>query len=367
MVKILVIDDEPTSVQPMMDLLSGEGDNNIKLCDFVQAETEIYSFQPDVIILDLKKTGEQPPELTGNKSIDSIWKSKFCPIIIYSALPESLAIGEWSDHPFVGIVKKGSGSPQQVKEELDRLKDHLKALQETQVKVRDSLNESFRKVAPQVFVELSDPKERKDAVLRSARRRLAASMDTPTDNLASWEAYIYPPFPEHAYLGDLLQAKDTPIIPSNFSLVLTPTCDLASYPGRKPKVKEVLVAECIAIKDGIDNILTKMQMKPTESALLIDKFDKLVLTQGYYMEYIPIPGLRSRIPPMMVDLKRLHMIPIEKIGIKGSGKDFIRVASLDNPFRNFISWAYMQSACRPGLPDRDVAAWKDEIKREYTK
>ena len=62
---------------------------------------------------------------------------------------------------------------------------------------------------------------------------------------------------------------------------------------------------------------------------------------------------------MAADLRDLQFIRVEDIGI--SGKLYHRIASIDSPFRELLSWAYLQTACRPGLPDRDFNSWADEI------
>ena len=65
---------------------------------------------------------------------------------------------------------------------------------------------------------------------------------------------------------------------------------------------------------------------------------------------------------MMADLKKLELIPISEIG---ESAKYIRIASLDSPCRELISWAYMHTACRLGLPDRDYQSWNKEIIDAY--
>ena len=110
-----------------------------------------------------------------------------------------------------------------------------------------------------------------------------------------------------------------------------------------------------------------MQMTPKRSELeeeekLIkykDRLKKSVLSQGYYKGIILLPCLEGRIPLMGADLRSLEFVSLDDIGI--SGKVFLRIASIDSPFRELVSWAYLQIACRPGLPDRDFNEWCDEI------
>ena len=81
------------------------------------------------------------------------------------------------EHPFVRIVKKGSGSPARVKTALDEFIPHVDALRCVENHIRSEFALALRDVAPPAFQYFSDENERNDAILRSARRRLAALMD----------------------------------------------------------------------------------------------------------------------------------------------------------------------------------------------
>jgi CTP synthase len=179
--------------------------------------------------------------------------------------------------------------------------------------------------------------------------------------LASWEQYIYPPVRDDPLLGDILRLKDgDESTAESFFVVLTPSCDMAAPGGRKPKVDQVLVAGCCCPKQGILGTgLCKLGKDELGKTLT-----STMLTQGYYQKIVPFPSLKGKIPPMMADLKQLKQIPLSEIVPAGSAK-YERVASLDSPFRELISWAYMQTACRPGLPERDCDAWNKEIMDAY--
>ena len=108
------------------------------------------------------------------------------------------------------------------------------------------------------------------------------------------------------------------------------------------------------MNDGLD--LTGLKgMSPTK---LKERLSGTVLTQGYFETIIPFPCLKGKIPTMAANLRDLEFIPIQHIG---SSKKFLRIASVDSPFRELIAWAYLQTACRPGLPDRNFDSWRDEI------
>jgi CTP synthase len=62
---------------------------------------------------------------------------------------------------------------------------------------------------------------------------------------------------------------------------------------------------------------------------------------------------------MAADFRNLELIGLKEIG--NDNEPFLRVASVDTPFRELVAWAYITNAARPGLPDRDFESWADEI------
>ena len=75
---------------------------------------------------------------------------------------------------------------------------------------------------------------------------------------------------------------------------------------------------------------------------------------------LPLPALVDVVPNMMANLTDLELIPFDDIGDR-SGPKFKRVASVSSPFRELVSWAYIQTAGRPGLPETDFEAWSHEV------
>jgi len=50
------------------------------------------------------------------------------------------------------------------------------------------------------------------------------------------------------------------------------------------------------------------------------------------------------------------------VGLTEKGEaGFTRIASIDSPFREQIAWAHLQIAGRPGVPERDIDKWTQEI------
>jgi hypothetical protein len=383
MIRLLFIEDEKSSVAPVIlhlngdkpfddckacgiiHLRSGPVSYDCKVSGFTTAQGDLQELQPHIVILDIVDagmTGNAQP--AGNSILDFVWKDHFCPVLVYSAHLDQLAVGEWSNHPFVKIVQKGSGSEKKLEEILMHFNPHITAIRDSERFMRNAFASVMRDVAPFAFSAYTNEDQRKKVILRSGRRRVAAMMDETRlgDKLASWECYIHPPVSNNLTLGDILMLKSgTTTDPSAFRVVLTPSCDLVKDEKREAKVKEALVAKCIPAKEGVDEIKEGCQLQANK---LLEKLPTLVLSQGFYQRFIPFPELKEKIPPMMADLKKLELIPLEHILPEPDNK-YSRVASLDSPFRELVSWAYMQTACRLGLPDRDFKAWGREITDAY--
>ena len=373
MLKLLFVDDQldddSSSASIAARQLEKIGEYSIYQTDFKEAEQKINDIIPDLIILDLQEVAVSGDRnFSGNRTCEWIWKNRFCPIVVYSAFPDQLS-DTHSSHPFIEVVKKGREGVESLKISITKLVPQIKSIQETEKSIRQEFSVAMREVAPYAYDTFKDdPDKRNDAILRSSRRRLAALMDGLSNDgtrLASWEQYLCPPVCPDTQLGDILRKVDGNDAdnPASFRIVLTPSCDLVASGGRKPKVNNVLLARCCTVEDA----LMRIQMKPARRKLNDEKeldsfkkrLTKSVLTQGYHKMIIPLPCLEGKIPAMAADLRDLDFICLDEIGFEG--KDFIRIASIDSPFRELVSWAYMQIACRPGLPDRDFKLWCDEI------
>ena len=357
MLRILFIEDEDDAIKPILDMIE-EAELDIEHYEFGfdEAEGKVKLLRPDIVVLDLWEGDASENENRGSEYLDFIWNQQFCPVIIHSAQPD---IPEEQKNSFVKEVTKGQNSPQSVFNAIHDFRPHVEALNGAEEHIRNSLSIAMRDVVPSTFDVFIDVGQRNDAIRRASRRRLAALMDEiPVDgqNLASWEQYICPPVSRDALLGDILRETDGDSRnPANFRVVLTPSCDLISSGGRQPKVNNVLVARCCSMAKG----LSLTSLGNLSAAKLKDRLIGTVLSRGYYETILPFPALQGRIPTMVANFQDLEHILLGDIGLKD--KRFLRVASLDSPFRELVSWAYVQVAGRPGVPDRDFAAWRDEI------
>ena len=358
---LLFVEDEPEVVEPIMKKI--ERDLEGACCtvvDFGEAIDRIRIDQPDIVVLDLLAGGgSADPNVEGFETRDFIWDHRFCPIVVYSAEPEIYA-DHYADHPFVSCIKKGSTSADELVQALTVLQPHVAALRDAESHIEQQFALAMRTVAPYAFATFQDPQRRSDTIIRSGRRRLAALMDDLSkdgEKLAGWEQYLSPPVIEDTQLGDILWLIDgNPNDPASYRIVLTPSCDMVNSGGRTPKVERVLVARCDTMRKGLDSTaLSGMTLKN-----LGKRLPAAMLSKGHLGEVIPLPGMEGVLPTMAANLKDLELIPIERIGMSDTDC-FVRVASIDSPFRELVSWAYLQVACRPGLPDRDFDSWSGEI------
>jgi len=359
--RVLFIDDDEPGIGPARKELE-RSDYKCSYVAFPGFDAEIEDFQPHILVLDRMEGTAPVYTNTGRTVLDSIWGRRFCPVVIYTAFPNGEQ-DEREEHPLVKIVTKG-GDLTPFKAAIEMVAPHARALESAEQHVREQFAVALRDVARYAALAFADPIERMNVVARHGRRRLAALMDEMTmGKLASWEQYIYPPVSGNLMLGDIIRlraggAEDA----TAFRVILTPSCDLVSIEGRPAKVKYVLVSKCCSPKDGIG----RTALAKIEKEKLADALPSSLLSQGFLQKMVPFPALRGVVPAMMTDMKSLELLDIAQIDAAHPGiATFVRVAGLDSPFRELISWAYMQTACRPGLPDRDFTAWSKEIMDSY--
>lgn len=351
MLKLLFIEDDEEAIEATLNLIKTEiSDVHLCISGFEDADNRIKIMLPDIVILDIMDG--YPPNDTpeGTNIYDFIWNNRFCPIIVYSAFPDR---ADEKKHPFKTIIKKGRDSDEKVLNAIKEFRPHTDALREAENHIRQQFANAMRNVAPHIFKIFDNDSKSVDVIKRAGRRRVAALMDQPLDDqkaLATWEQYLFPPVSDDLQLGDVLRYKDgSPDGPEDFRIILTPSCDLVSSEGRSPKVSDVLVAKCCSMQEGLQQI---GMTNPNCATIRKNS----VITQGYSQNIIPFPELSGKIPTMAANLKDLELIPFENIKHL-----YCRVASVDSPFREMIAWAYLQTAGRPGLPDRDFDSWSKEI------
>ena len=356
MLTVLFLDDNAASVEEVIDTVGEKHEDwSLNHFQFDEGKTKIRVMRPDMIVLDIWDGLPQESYPEGRDILRMLWDHQFCPVVVYSADDE--VVEDYKRHPFVDGVQKGQGSDEEVLEKLEKFLPHVAALRKAEEAVLDTFSSAMKDVAPFVFEHYSDAQQQSDAVVRAGRRRVAALMDEPLPDetkIAAWEQYLSPPVSTDIQLGDILMKEGaTSDDPDAFRLVLTPSCDLVSSEERPPKVSHVLVAKCTSPRKGLGKLGLR---NVTNTSTLLRR---ALLTQGYEGSILPLPRLAGKIPSMAADFRDLELIQFDDIGC--SNKPFCIIASIDSPFRELVSWAYLQSAGRPGLPDRELDSWSQEI------
>jgi hypothetical protein len=329
--------------------------------EFGQAESSLDSHDPHLVVLDVLQGTGADAEPAGLNTSKYIWKKKFCPLVYYTAVPDQVGEEAHASHPFVSVIKKGADSEREVLTCIQRFMPHISALEGVGREIRWAMNGALREIAPRIFERTEDEAKRGDALVRSARRRVAAKMDEALSSggptLMPWEFYLCPPVVEHLLTGDIIRKKrGRKEDPTAYAVILTPSCDLVKDATRIPKVSQVLVSMCKSAKRLLEDLnlqdVTNWKDKHQEKLLS-------ALRQGYAQSCVPLPELPGEFPSLAADFRCLQLIDVAQIG--DGDEEYTRVASVDDPLRELVAWAYLLAAARPALPDRDFDAWAREI------
>jgi len=109
--RILIVDDDPKSVEPLRQEIQRRfAGTESPVIGFKDSEQVIDIFSPHIIVLDLMQGSPLDSDPAGLQTCEHIWQKRFCPLVVYTAVPNQFADDERLRHPFVKLVTKGSGS-----------------------------------------------------------------------------------------------------------------------------------------------------------------------------------------------------------------------------------------------------------------
>ncbi|MFI4893994.1 MAG: hypothetical protein ACIAQ0_11240, partial [Phycisphaerales bacterium JB058] len=175
--------------------------------------------------------------------------------------------------------------------------------------------------------------------------------------LVSWEQYLIPPIGDSPLSADLLRTRGAAAEdPASYRLLLTPSCDLVR--GRSTEC--VLLAKCLPGHQLVETM--SLSLKDNKRLDSVDRFRKGALTPGVCDGFVALPKFPGVFPFLTANLKDLEVVPYTAIvPPEGTDAEYDRIASIDSPFREQIAWAYLTTAARPGMPDRDLNAWAESV------
>lgn len=354
--RFLIVEDNAVMIDTLTEALKASFEScEVVATGFAQAPAKLKNSRPDAVILDL---AEGVDDIAASEPAwNFVWNENFCPIVIHSAFEDGAY--DKQDHPFRRYERKGRGSEDKVVGHLKAFAEEIEGVRKLREEIDLRIATSLREVSPLVWRE-SAGAERSDMLRRVTRRRVAASLDTASEdaNLKAVEQFIYPPLEPTLLTGDILRLRVGPLDSvGSYRVVLTPSCDLVVGGNRKP-VDEVLVARCVPVND--QEILRRSLLQPNATP---QKIGKTLCGDGS-TDMVVLPRLHGAWPAMVVDLKRLELMERTKVGVAdvaGAETEFVRVASMDSPFRERIAWRFVATCGRPGLPDLDRASLEQDI------
>lgn len=363
---VLVVDDEPDGIEVLVQALHEDPHIRAQIfTDFKEAESRLAEVAPDIVVVDLVRAGDEmragddvltDEDLPGVGLSERAWENGVFPMLIYTAEHTAYKPPAGSD-AFIRVIPKGRDSEDEVMAAISDYRPYVEVLRSAQERARRDMVRCIRDAYPPLWKHDNVGKS-VDALMRAARRRFAAMLDEtkPEDPLPPWEQYLCPPVSNDLLTGDLLREREgKPEDAEAFRVVLSPSCDMAlTERAGNTKVARVLVAKCASFGSS------SAETRKLSLRKLRDRLPQM-LNQGHLDTVLPLPQLPGRIPVMVAEFRDLDLLDYDSIGRQEEKKPFVRVASVDSPFRELVAWAYTRVAGRPGLPVRHTKAWAEEI------
>jgi hypothetical protein len=261
-IKLLFVDDDNKLREGLVKIFDGMyiGAHTLSVTqidDFQKSIELIVENDYDIIILDLYK-GEpkEDGEKSGIEVLKEIQLKIFSPVIFYSGLTKDL-VGMESE--IVGVVNKGHGGVEKLKEEIERMVGSNIAL------IKSKLYLHIKELLRKYFWEtvhsdkkVIEPVKNDISLGYLLLRRIANSLSKENiksllgeDRIKSnkahpMEYYIFPPNDDEFEAGDIL-SKD-----GSYFTILTPSCDFVkdTDANRARRVGMVLLAIATPLVDN---------------------------------------------------------------------------------------------------------------------
>ena len=128
--RILIVEDKNHVAEAVEnEIVAILDDAQVKIAGLTDAEDELQQFGPDAVVLDWYEGEFVPENAKGQPLWKEIWESRFCPVIVYTGGEPDSDPAFPDNHPFIRVIKKGSGSDAEVAELLKSFLPHIQAMQ----------------------------------------------------------------------------------------------------------------------------------------------------------------------------------------------------------------------------------------------
>lgn len=363
--KVLMIEDNISTIQGLIDAISDRGWEH-KEASFQNAEESIYTFDPDVVVMDWMFDEEDAEK--GKPILEQIVSNEFRPVIVFSAHDLTTVLEDTlKEYKLIDFTRKGDDDSK-LAEKIDKWVDAALALSQMRHSMNEALIESAK--ALESFQKMEAfPSPEIVSFMLSRRTIQYFEQAEVGEQPPTWIQYIYPPIMNNLLVADIIRvySEDTdlslPGIPSEYCVVLTPSCDMVNHSAEGFKV---LVGHCCD-KDRVTD-LKLSSGQDVDSGQGKEKVKRVAkeLQYGYNKAFVALPQLPNVLPYMTLNLKDLDFVLLTEIAQAFGSFDrskhrYYRVTSVASPFREQIVWAHMINSCRPGMPVRDTISWAKGI------
>ncbi len=320
----------------------------------------------DILVLDIRgESSVTPTEEAGIEVFNEIRRRRFIPIVFYTALPD-VSVGI-SNAPFVQTVSKIAEEP--FADLRVAIENIISSGLPNLLRSISSHLDEVERVFMADFVENNWPSlvERPEDLSYLLSRRLSVSFDEGAEGLAQelglvelttradvvhpTRYYVQPPH-SNSRMGDILAAPSSTEenaaksvdADERLYVVLTPSCDLVLRSG-KMKARMVVLAECLSLV----GFKEYQDWKSARSSGNEKRLRKLLTSRpkGQEDRYFYLPAAWN-VPDIVVDLQSVTSIPCDEL------ESYRKIASLDSPFAEALSYQFNRYMGRVGTPDLDI-------------
>ena len=350
---LLLVEDKPDNVKEIKYHYGDKG-WTVEIADFKNALNYIEEKKPDIIVMDWKD--DLDDDLQAGEPIFE--KANDKPIIVFSALAAAITLNEEQHiNPFIEKILKGDEN--EVIKKIAEWEKYLNLVNEIKSQINEATSIMMASLKPAIESDSYPGDDVVKFMLNKQASEFFNSKLTGDSINPTWTQYLYPPSSNKLLVADIIKN----VANGNFFVILTPSCDMA----RAEQNKKILIAPCIDSHTFHDyGQIANFDPKNKKSdASKVGTVSKL-LSYGYNTYRVPLPELPNVFPYLTVNLKDLQFVELSEIAANSneankSGHKFVRIASINSPYREQIVWAHMVNSCRPGVPDRDYKSWAENI------